>query len=104
MNRVERKLPMTQEDLKNIIAGGEDSRTEFKSVSFHNEGMAKAVVAFANMQGGRILVGVEDDGRISGVDHPAEQVERLVSICRNNIIPPLIPDIRYQGCDLYMIH
>ena len=84
---------MNPEDIKNIIAGGEDSRTEFKSVAFHNEGLAKAVVAFANMQGGRILVGVEDDGQVSGIDHPAELVERLVNIGRNNIIPPLIPDI-----------
>jgi ATP-dependent DNA helicase RecG len=81
------------ETLKTTIAGGEDSRTEFKSAAVHQDSLAKAVVAFANMQGGRILVGVEDDGRVSGIDHPPELVERLVNICRNNISPPLIPDI-----------
>ncbi|MFO7641874.1 MAG: hypothetical protein R6X17_11615 [Candidatus Competibacteraceae bacterium] len=36
---------MSQEDLKNIIAGGEDSRTEFKSVGFHNDRRPVAVTA-----------------------------------------------------------
>ena len=29
--------------------------------------MAREVVAFANFQGGRILIGVEDDGAVSGI-------------------------------------
>ncbi|WP_045218349.1 RNA-binding domain-containing protein [Desulfonatronum thioautotrophicum] len=84
---------MRPDELKIIIASGEDSRTEFKSASFHNDSLAKEVAAFANMRGGQVLIGVEDDGRVSGVDQAARQIERVVSICRNNIVPPVIPDV-----------
>ncbi|TVR01124.1 MAG: ATP-binding protein [Desulfovibrionales bacterium] len=71
---------MRPDELKIIIASGEDSRTEFKSASFHNDSLAKEVAAFANMRGGRVLIGAEDDGSVSGVDQAARQIERVVSI------------------------
>ena len=90
---------MRPDELKNIIASGEDSRTEFKSASFHNDSLAKEVTAFANMRGGRVLVGVEDDGSISGIDQPGRLIEWVVNICRNNIVPPVIPDVEVVGLD-----
>ncbi|MBM3496564.1 MAG: ATP-dependent DNA helicase RecG, partial [Armatimonadetes bacterium] len=38
------------------------------------------------------LIGVEDDGRVSGLERPAKTAEEwVVNVCRNNVQPPLIP-------------
>lgn len=79
-------------NLQRILQNGEDATTEFKSVDFHSDSLAKEIVAFANMSGGRILVGVSDDGRVHGVSDKKTE-ERVIHICRNNIVPPLIPEI-----------
>ena len=48
---------MTKSELLELIANGENSGVEFKSDDLRPEQMAKAVVALANFQGGRILIG-----------------------------------------------
>lgn len=56
---------MTQHELDTIIQSGEGYKTEFKrSVSTD---LAKEIVTFANSSGGRIFIGIEDNGRISGI-------------------------------------
>ena len=53
---------------------------------------AKEVVALLNLRGGHVLLGVEDDGSVSGLTRARREVEEWVmNICRNNIQPPLIP-------------
>ena len=47
---------------------GEDSYNKFKSAAFHNESLAKEIVAFSNMRGGSIWIGIEDNGDITGVE------------------------------------
>ncbi|MBF0410492.1 MAG: ATP-binding protein [Candidatus Riflebacteria bacterium] len=49
------------------IQAGEDSITEFKSADFRNESLAKEIVAFLNMSGGTVFIGIEDDSTITGV-------------------------------------
>ena len=58
---------MLKSDLLEIIANGENSGVEFKRDDIRPEQLAKEIVAFANVQGGRILLGVEDNGRITGL-------------------------------------
>ena len=55
---------MKSSDLANLLRQGEGGSLEFKenlSASF-----ARELVAFANAQGGRILLGVRDDGAVLG--------------------------------------
>jgi ATP-dependent DNA helicase RecG len=89
---------MNSTTIESLIESGESSRIEFKSGAFHNDSLAKEVVAFVNMRGGQILVGVEDDGSLSGIDDPAKMIERIIHICRNNILPPVIPDLAIVRC------
>lgn len=58
---------MKKADLLELIANGENSGVEFKRDDVRPEQLAKEVVALANLQGGRILLGVEDDGSVSGI-------------------------------------
>ena len=67
---------MTKSQLLEIVAGGENSGVEFKRDGLRPEQLAKESVALANFQGGRVLLGVEDDGSVSGVRRP--DLERWV--------------------------
>ena len=58
---------MTKAELLELVANGENSGVEFKRDDLRPEQLAKEAVAFANFEGGRVLLGVEDDGAVSGV-------------------------------------
>ncbi len=84
---------MTQiEQIKQLIEQGENSAVEFKSSEVRPESLAREIVAFANSSGGTILIGVENSGKITGVDQ--HQTETWVAnIVRNNVIPAIAPQI-----------
>lgn len=62
--------PMTKDELRALIANGENSMLEFKKDDLHPSSLAEEIVAFANMSGGKILLGVDDNGEIVGVRRP----------------------------------
>lgn len=78
-------------ELYDLIADGEDSFTEFKSDISQRSDFAGEMIAFANVEGGQILVGVDDNGKILGVGDPAKTEEAVISIARDNCKPPLMP-------------
>lgn len=81
---------MTRTELLEIIRNGENSGVEFKRDVIENHALAKELVAFSNLSGGMVLLGVEDDGTISGVTRPALE-EWVMSACRDKIRPAIIP-------------
>ena len=58
---------MNKSELLELIVNGENSGVEFKLDQIRPVQLAKEIVAFANFQGGRIVLGVEDDGAITGI-------------------------------------
>lgn len=56
---------MTQHELDSIIASGEGYKTEFKQSA--GSDLTKEIVAFANASGGRIFIGVADNGSVPGI-------------------------------------
>lgn len=80
---------MDRLELYELIAGGEDSFVEFKRELSQRSDFAGEMIAFANTEGGRILVGVDDDGKVVGVPDPKRAEEAAISIARDNVIPPL---------------
>lgn len=81
---------MLRSELFEIIANGENSGVEFKRDDVRPEQLAKEVVAFANLLGGRILLGVEDDGTITGLQRPNPQ-EWVLNVFRDKVHPQIIP-------------
>ena len=53
---------MLKAELQDLIKAGEGSKVEFKRDGVRPEQLAREIVSFANMNGGRILLGVDDDG------------------------------------------
>jgi ATP-dependent DNA helicase RecG len=81
---------MTRTELLEMIKNGESSGTEFKKDTLDNRSLAKEVVAFANLLGGSILLGVDDDGSITGITRPNLK-EWVMTACRDKIRPEIIP-------------
>jgi ATP-dependent DNA helicase RecG len=81
---------MTRSELIEIIRNGESSGIEFKRDTIDNRALAKELVAFANFEGGRVLLGVEADGSTSGVTR-ANLEEWVMTACRDKVRPELIP-------------
>src|ERR1700733_4822388 len=81
---------MTKTELLEIIRNGESSGVEFKRDDIDNRALAKELVAFANLEGGQVLLGVEDDGTVSGVVRPHLE-EWVMMACRDKIRPEIIP-------------
>ena len=82
---------MTKSELLELIANLENSGTEFKRDDVRPEQLAKEVVALANFQGGRILIGVEDDGNITGITR--DDFERWVmdTVFGRKVHPMVLP-------------
>jgi len=81
---------MLKDELLEIIANGENSGMEFKRDDLRPEQLAKEVVAMVNFQGGTLLLGVEDDGAISGVQR--DQLEEWVmNVVQSKIHPMILP-------------
>ena len=68
---------------------GEDATIEFKRELPHRNSLADEIAAFANAKGGVILIGVDNNGEIIGVDRQeldaAEKI--VVEICQDSIDP-----------------
>lgn len=53
--------------IEKLISQGEHQQLDFKFEISDSKKIAKTLVAFANTDGGRLLIGVKDNGRITGV-------------------------------------
>ncbi|MFT3817859.1 MAG: putative DNA binding domain-containing protein [Rubrivivax sp.] len=84
---------MNEAELQQILARGEDSRHQFKRDASNIDGMAAELAAFANSGGGLLLLGVDDDGRVAGLNTAG--VRRLNQLLSNaasqNVRPPIHP-------------
>lgn len=80
-------------ELLRLIRGGEDTYLELKVKLSNTEKIAQEIVALANTGGGVIVFGVNDQLRVEGVDDPERVQDDLVRICREEILPPLVPFI-----------
>jgi len=83
----------TRTELLRLIRGGEDTYLELKVKLSNSERIAQGIVALANTDGGTIIFGVNDQLRIEGVSNPEWVQQELARICREEIVPPVIPII-----------
>lgn len=90
-----------KEKLNKLIRNDENLRVEFKKSEYitgqKNSELAKVMAAFANHEGGKILIGVNDDKTIEGFFCDESEVkkheERAYQIAANNCDPPITPEI-----------
>jgi predicted HTH transcriptional regulator len=72
-----------------IIERGEGLNIEFKRTIGHAEKIAKSIAAFANTSGGVLLIGVEDNGVVSGVKSELKELQKLEKASTEYLDPPV---------------
>lgn len=80
---------MTLLELLDRLHRGEHLHTEFKEAEVHADDIASDLVAFANTDGGQLIFGVTDDGRIVGVADADRLAQRVDQTAYNNCEPPI---------------
>ncbi len=78
-------------NIRKLILDGEGVTLDFKKTISSCEKIAKTMVSFANNKGGRLLVGVSDDGTISGVKSEDEEKYMLSKAAHFYCKPALEP-------------
>jgi len=99
---------LTERDLHELFSAPEGQTLERKSARIHPRDLANTLIAFANADGGRVLVGIEDDGTIIGIDPAAdrEQVERLLRAAYEFCTPSVAIEyqfVPYKGQSVLLI-
>lgn len=83
-------VSMKESEITAILQNGENSGVEFKRDDIRPEQLAKEIVAFLNFKGGKIFLGVEDDGLISGLTRNSLE-EWVMNVCSDKVHPRIIP-------------
>lgn len=81
---------MNRAEFLSLLLNGENSGVEFKRDEVSNVDAARELVCFLNLNGGVLLLGVEDDGSISGTSRDNLE-EWVAELCRTKIDPPVVP-------------
>src|SRR5476651_791118 len=79
-------------NIKRLIFEGEGVTLDFKKTITRCEKIAKTMVAFANNKGGRLLIGVADDGSIKGVKFEEEE-KYMINKAANMFIRPALEPV-----------
>ncbi len=89
-----------EHDLLSLIQQGESLTLEFKSdlKCLADRELLAAVVSLANTEGGDLLVGIEDDGEITGLHANHVNVSGIPSLIANKTHPAM--SVRVERCEL----
>lgn len=76
-------------EFRKLVYEGEGLQLEFKRRASHPEKVVREMIAFANTNGGTLLVGVDDDGSIPGIKYPDEEsigIEQMLKLCKPRLV------------------
>jgi ATP-dependent DNA helicase RecG len=64
-------------NIQNLIQQPESKTLEFKRDLSSLRPIIKTIIAFANTAGGTLIIGIEDGGKVIGIDNPLEAEEKI---------------------------
>lgn len=67
---------------------GEDGAKKARDRRAVRDQVARYVAAFANAEGGVLVLGIEDDGKLTGHRYPESTLRNLLEVPRNRLQPP----------------
>ena len=80
---------MKSPEIRNLVKLGETETIEFKTKVNHPDKIVKEIVAFANTKGGKLLIGVGDNGEILGLKNAREDYYTLESAIARYCFPKI---------------
>ena len=85
--------------IKKLISEGEHQMLDFKFEISDSRKIARTLVAFANTEGGRLLIGVKDNGTLAGVrsEEEAYMAEGAASLHCRPEVPIAIKEWKVDG-------
>ncbi|MCF4150888.1 putative DNA binding domain-containing protein [Dethiosulfovibrio sp. F2B] len=80
-------------DILQVLTQGEDSKNQFKKKIVNADSLAHELVAFSNSLGGKLFLGVDDDGEIVGLEQKDIQSfnQLLSNTASQNVRPSINP-------------
>lgn len=79
-------------DILKLLQLQESKTLEFKRDTSNLTPIVKSIVAFANTAGGILLIGVNDDRSIFGLENPGKIQEQVANAINDCVKPQLSPD------------
>ena len=80
--------------LKKLCAQGENQFVEFKQYASEPNQVTEEVSGFLNSSGGKLLIGVSDDGTVSGLKYAEDDLNFISEYIKKNIKPA--PRLQYD--------
>lgn len=84
---------MTLQEVKTLASKGEGLKIEFKKKAAYPEKIVKEFIALANTAGGVVMIGVDDDGTVSGQRFIEEEIYVMEKAIKELIFPVLSYEI-----------
>ena len=82
---------METTELIDLLSRGEDSRQQFKTDINNADALAAEIVAFSNTAGGRIFIGVNDDGSVRGLSGAdVARLNMLIANVASQVVRPAV--------------
>lgn len=78
-------------EILTILSQGEDSLNQFKKNITNADSLAAEIIAFSNGQGGRLFLGVDDDGTVTGLSK--QDIQRLNQLVSNTASQYVLPAV-----------
>jgi predicted HTH transcriptional regulator len=94
-------------NIRKLILQGEGPTLDFKKTITNVSKIAKSLVAFANHKGGILLIGVTDEGLISGVKAEEEEKYMILKSAHHYCKPAIEPafeEIHVEGKLVLVVH
>ena len=95
------KADNLKEEIVDLISGGDNDRVEFKHHSGGPNSLGKIISSFANASGGKLILGVNDKGRILGCKK--DDVMETFNKAKEKLIPCPIVSLEFIEIDKKVI-
>ena len=60
------------------------------------DSVSKAIIAFANTEGGELYVGITDDGTTVGVENPDDVMTKISNVAHDTVLPDVMPFLQIR--------
>ena len=92
---------LNEKEISKLIELGEDSKTQFKQNIHSPDKLAQEMIAFSNASGGKILIGIQDNGQIRGIStKDIHRLNQMVSNVSTNNIEIYVDETPVDGTSI----